>query len=83
MDLTGEVGHEDECALQHAYEQEVPSAIVLGDLLREVRDLLLDLLRGDEDALDVFVDVVAHRSILVARRVGRRSRQLHDDLLRR
>ena len=52
----GEVGHEDERALEHADQQH---AVVLGvvgrDLLGQLVDLALDLLLGHHDALDVGV----------------------------
>ena len=47
-DVAREVGHHDEGALQHADQQQVASLVVLGDLIPELADHLLDLRLRDE-----------------------------------
>ena len=51
-DLAGEVAHQDEGALQHADEEQVPVPVVVGDALGELPDLVLDHLLGEQDLRD-------------------------------
>jgi hypothetical protein len=47
-ELPREVGQEDERALEHAHEQEVLPAVLLGHLFRELDDLVPRAVTGDE-----------------------------------
>jgi hypothetical protein len=50
--VPGQVGHEDEGALEHADQQHVAPGVVLGDLRGQVADPALDLLLGEQHRLD-------------------------------
>jgi hypothetical protein len=56
-DVSGEVGHDHEGALQHAHQEEVLAAVVLGDLVAELADLRLHLVAGDQDPVDVLLEL--------------------------
>src|SRR5919201_6452424 len=56
-DVSRQVRHHHECPLQHPDQQEVASRVVGRDGLAELPDLGLNLLRGDEDALDVRLEI--------------------------
>src|SRR6266567_3129191 len=53
LDVAGDVGHQDERALQHPHEDQVAAPVVLGDPLPQLPDLALDLVAGDEDLFDL------------------------------
>jgi hypothetical protein len=50
MNGAGEIGNEDERALENADEDQVSVFVVLGDLGANFRDALLDFDVGDENA---------------------------------
>src|SRR5690606_15186571 len=58
VDGLGQVGHEEEGALQHADQQGRPTGVVLGDLVAELGDPVLQLLRADHALPQLGVDVV-------------------------
>ena len=60
-DVPREIGHHDERSLEDPDEQEMPAFVVPRDLLAHLDELALDLVRLDQDVLDV-VGVGLHRS---------------------
>ena len=55
-DPAHQVGHEEDRALEHADEQQVAPAVVLGDLRAELVDAALERLLVDQDLVDVRVE---------------------------
>ena len=55
-DRARQVGDEEEAPLERPDQQRLPSAVVGGDLLPELRDARADLLRGQVDLADPVVD---------------------------
>jgi hypothetical protein len=51
-DLPGEVAHQDERPLEHADEEQVPVAVVVGDAFCQLPDLVPDHLLGEQDLPD-------------------------------
>ena len=51
--VPGQVGHEDEGALEHPDQQHVAPGVVLGDLGGQIANLGLDLVLGEQHRLDV------------------------------
>src|SRR5918996_290797 len=56
-DVPGQVRHHHEGAFQHAHEEEILAAVVLGDPVAELADLGLDLVAGDQDPVDVLLEL--------------------------